>query len=197
MPPPKTAIDYMPGAEYHQRRKHLQAHAIRCLEMATTTFQLPTSIIDFGCGEGGTVAWCRSKGINAIGVDLAIPTAGADWDLRHHDLREPLDLGISFDWVLCWEVAEHLESEFSEILCNTLVKHLNAPFGRLFFTAAQPGQRGPGHVNCQPAAFWRWHFQQRGLAYQEAESALLRDVWASEVPRAPWYARNIQVFAWA
>lgn len=194
--PPKPAVDYGAGGEYHERRRHLQTHAIRCLELAMLTLPPPKTVLDVGCGEGALVQWCRTAGIDALGMDLAVPV-GADLGLLHYDLRVPIDLGVWFDWVLCWEVAEHLESDFEETLCNTLVRHLQKPGGRLLFTAAAPGQRGPGHVNCRPAVYWRRKFELRGLRWQEDESWRLSQVWRSEVPQAPWYGKNLQIFAWA
>jgi hypothetical protein len=65
------------------------------------------------------------------------------------------------------------------------------------FTAAQPGQRGQGHINCQPKNYWLWHFQTRGLTLQHFETKQLSALWLEQAPRAPWYGRNLQVFAWA
>src|SRR4030095_10897023 len=105
-----------------------------------TVYEKPTSLIDLGCGQGVNISYCRHRQIDAIGIDLAVPIEDPGWNLLHGDLRVPLDLGISFEWVLCWEVAEHLPPESADILCDTLARHLSKPSGRLFFTAGGEGQ---------------------------------------------------------
>jgi hypothetical protein len=189
--------DYAAGAAYHEQRRHLHAHAVRCLELAMVTFAAPRSVLDVGCGEGALVGWCRTRGIEAIGLDLAVPVDEPGWGLLHHDLRMPLDLGIAFEWVLCWEVGEHLPADAAGTLCDTLARHVARPFGRLLFTAAVPGQRGPGHINTQPLWFWRALLEERGLHWQAEETSLLAPLWLSEAPKAPWYGNNLQCFAWA
>lgn len=178
-------------------RRVLQPSTIRCLDLALENYQHPASLLDVGCGQGVTIEHARGLGIQAIGVDLAVPVQDSRGWFYHHDLRTPLDLGVSFDWVLCWEVAEHLEPEADETLCDTVARHLKRPSGRLFFTAAVPGQRGPGHINCRPTAFWRGLFEVRGLSCLTGESSILGPLWLTGAPRAPWYGRNLQIFGWA
>jgi SAM-dependent methyltransferase len=194
--PPKPAIDYSPGSTYHERRKHLAEHAVHAMRLLFTIYEMPTSILDLGCGQGIQIGYCRHRGIQAIGVDLAVPAEESGPNLLHADLRVPMDLGISFEWVCCWEVAEHLPNESADILCDTLARHVLKPAGRLFFTAAAPGQRGPGHINCQPQEYWRDLLGDRGLEYQVRETEILAKLWLEDMKRAWWYGRNVQVFAW-
>ncbi len=194
---PKARVNYESGGDFHANRRHLRAHGIRCFELAKQALGTPRSVLDVGCGEGALVGHARNLGLESMGVDLAVPTENAQWGLLHHDLRTSLDLGRRFQWVLCWEVAEHLECEYADILCDTLAVHLARPDGRLLFTAAIPGQRGAGHVNCQPRAYWRGLLEARGLVWQTEETLRLRELWGTEVPRAPWYGKNVSVMAWA
>ena len=190
--------DYSAGSTYHATRRHLASSTQKCVEGALEILGLPASVLDLGCGEGAHLRWLHHEfASRTVGVDLAIPK-DADGVLWHHgDLRVPVDLGVTFEWVLCWEVAEHLPRESSDILCDSLACHLAKPHGRLLFTAAPPGQRGPGHINCQPQAFWRLLLYDRGLVYQPLETHELAAHWAQHVKQAPWYGRNVQVFAWA
>lgn len=192
--PPRPLPSYAPDSVYHQQRTHLREQTINCLRSTLTLLGLPASMLDVGCGEGAHVAWARDLNIDAFGVDLAAPDV--DGFLRHN-LCEPLHVGRRFEWVLCWEVAEHLPPQAAETLCDTLARHLEQPYGRLLFTAAPPGQSGPGHINCQPKGYWRALLEARGLHWQPKESALLGELWLLGAPKARWYGKNLQVFAWA
>jgi 2-polyprenyl-3-methyl-5-hydroxy-6-metoxy-1,4-benzoquinol methylase len=137
------------------------------------------------------VRWARQHDIEAAGIDMAAPHEDAD--LVRADLCEPIDLGRQFQWVLCWEVAEHLPAAAADVLCHTLVHHMK-PGGRILWTAARPGQRGPGHINCQPSSYWIDKFAALGLVVAEGERLRLRLAWLRASPKTPWYGNNVQVF---
>jgi len=182
---------YTAGSEYHRKRRWTHEHSLRCLDMAFDVLGgLPVSLLDVGCAEGVHVLRALELGIEAQGVDMAAPEHAA---LTRADLREPLDLGRRFDWVLCWEVAEHLPQAAAGTLCDTIARHVE-PGGRVLFTAARPGQKGPGHINCQPAVYWDLHFMERGLTYAEAPTEALRAAWLECSPKTPWYGRNVSVY---
>ena len=182
---------YAPGSEYHQRRRWTHPHSLRCLQTAIALLGKPDSLLDVGCAEGVHVTWAREQGIDAMGVDLACPKDDALF--MRADLRVPVNVGRQFQWVICWEVAEHLPASSAEVLCDTLVRHMH-PKGRLIFTAAGPGQRGPGHVHCAEMAFWQLLFDERGLSLAVDLSAELRRQWRKCSPKTPWYGKNAAVF---
>lgn len=187
---------YAPGSNYHARRSRYAAAAVRCLGLAFDTLGEPKTLLDVGCGATAPlVQTCQVIGIDAWGVDAGIADPGPA-QCMPWDLADPLDLAMRFEWVLCWEVAEHLPADAADTLCDSLVRHLQRPAGRLLFTAARPGQRGPGHINCQSQDYWRALFAARGLGYLQKESGALARRWRL-VLGAPWYARNVQVFGWA
>lgn len=193
---------YTAGSPYHQRRRWTAPHTVRCLEAAITLMGKPDSLLDLGCGEGKLVASALMRGIDAVGVDVAVQpnsvgTSAVDglWNaaLINADLQEPLDLGRRFDWVLCWEVGEHLPERAAAGLVETCVRHM-APNGRVIFTAARVGQRGPGHINCRQPWWWSEHFAGHGLTVAVDLSADLRRAWLACAPRCPYYGQNAQVF---
>lgn len=187
MPPD---VLYAPDSAYHQDRRWIQPHTVRCLEAAISRLGRPLSVLDVGCGEGVLVRWAQQQQIDALGIDLAAPT---DPGFVRADVCEPIDLGITFDWVLCWEVAEHLPETSASTLCQTIVRHLGTA-GRVLFTAARPGQRGPGHINCQPPVYWVNQFARLGLLPDTVTTLRVSNDWKQCAPKAPWYGRNLIVF---
>jgi len=182
---------YAPGSAYHVSRRWTQKHAVRCLEAACTLLGQPASLLDIGCAEGGLVLWATGRGIDAMGIDLAAPEDPA---LVRADLRAPVDLRRTFDWVLCWEVAEHLPSSAADTLVETVIRHLS-PTGRVLFTAARPGQVGPGHINLQTMDYWAEKFYALGgLVIAEQPSLAVRKAWLKAAPKTPWYGRNCCVY---
>lgn len=171
-------------------RAKYQTGAARCLDLALARGPRPASLLDVGCGDGSLVLRAREFGVDAIGVDLTVPDHAA---FRQADLRVPLDLGRTFDWVLCWEVAEHLPAEAADTLISLLARHL-APGGTLLFTAAHPGQGGDGHLNEQPAVYWRDKLTAAGLHPEPVETQQLAAAWTAEAKTTPWYGANLQVF---
>lgn len=182
---------YAPGSAYHQARRWTHPHSLRCLSTAIDLLGTPGSLVDVGCAEGVHVRWAREQGIDAAGIDLAAPED--DPVLVRADLRTPVDLKRQFDWVLCWEVAEHLPASAAATLVDTLVRHLH-PKGRLVFTAAGPGQRGPGHVHCVAPDFWHELFADRGLTVADSLTVALRRRWLECSPKTPWYGRNVSLY---
>jgi 2-polyprenyl-3-methyl-5-hydroxy-6-metoxy-1,4-benzoquinol methylase len=183
--------DYRAGSPYHRRRQKMAPHTVRCLDAAITLLGRPASLLDLGCGEGALVRHARARDIDAVGVDVAAD--GTDPALVYADLCQPLDLGRRFDWVTCWEVGEHLPPTAGARLVHTIAHHVT-PGGRVLFTAARRGQRGPGHINCQAPLWWAHHFAAYGLTLAVEPSADLRRAWATVAPRCPWYGQNAQLF---
>lgn len=188
-----TAVAYTPAWQATRRWTHRWSTA--CLDAAFDSLGAPLSLLDVGCGEGHLVMHAAKRGVPAIGVDVTIdrhidmtPTLLAK--LGPHDLTTPLDLMRTFDWVLCWEVAEHLPASAADTLCDTLRRHMRRG-SRLLFTAAPPGQGGYGHVNEQPHTYWLERFHARGLGYDPDVTHALRAQWLKKAPKTPWYGRNL------
>jgi hypothetical protein len=76
------------------------------------------------------------------------------------DIREPFDIGRTFDLVLCIEVAEHLPARRADSFVADLCRL--GPV--VVFSAAVPGQGGYGHVNEQWPAYWFTPFESAGYA---------------------------------
>jgi hypothetical protein len=67
------------------------------------------------------------------------------------------------------------------------------PTGRLIWSAAQPGQGGSGHINCQPKAYWADALQAAGLVRdEETEKRLLAYIESGY--HMGWFRQNGMVF---
>lgn len=152
-------------------------------------FGVPASFLDVGSGTGAMVNTAEKLGVDVNGIDQ-LPRP-AHPKLIQHDLRQPIDLGRKFELVTSIETAEHLELQYADIMIDTIVRHAEK---RIIFTAAMPGQMGDGHVNCQPAEFWRIKFHQRGWTYWPPDTYRLALVLATAMQASHHVEANLQVF---
>jgi hypothetical protein len=97
-----------------------------------------------------------------------------------------------FDLCLCLEVAEHVEKEYAEIF----VENLCTLSRTIILSAAPPGQKGTGHVNCQPPKYWMNIFKSFGYDKNSVATELLKGdlaPWGNK-PGIKAYYHNLIVF---
>lgn len=152
-------------------------------------FGIPKSYLDVGCGTGAMVNAADKLGIEARGIDQ-LPTR-ENLKLVQHDLRQPIDLGRTFELVTSIEVAEHLEEEFADTCVDNITRHGEH---RIVFTAAMPGQKGKDHFNCQPAIYWRNKFGLKGWAFSSADTYRVALMLATAQHGLHHIEANCQVF---
>jgi len=110
-------------------------------------------------------------------------------NLQLADLRDPLFDPPKTEISLCFEVVEHIGSEYAEILMDNIAKTSNI----VIMTSCPPGQAGLNHVNCQPQEYWQKKFEARGYHRDYHDEYQL--VFAvSLVPHTVWMIRNLMVF---
>lgn len=147
----------------------------------------PQCVNDLGCGPGTYVEALRSHGLNAVGYDVDERIEGKEHLIR----RSLIDVDSPAEVTICLEVAEHIDSRWADevvrsAVCNT------APGGTLIWTAAQPGQQGEGHVNCQPKAYWEEKLQNAGMVLDpELQGELLQ--YAKSGEHMGWFTQNLLV----
>ena len=150
----------------------------------------PASVLDVGCGVGAYLALFKRFGAAAVfGLDGVPPEATASvlepGEYAVRDLAEPLHLDRVFDLVLCVEAAEHLEERHSGTLLDSIARHAG---GVIVFSAAEPGQPGHGHINCQPISHWLERWAERGWVPDLADSLGIRSL-----ATMSWFRRNLVV----
>jgi SAM-dependent methyltransferase len=148
----------------------------------------PKHVLDIGCGIGAYLTLFKNLGATSItGVDgvPAEATALADNEYIFHDLSQPLDLGRVFDLVICTEVAEHVDRDGADILLDNIMRHAG---NLILFSAAEPGQPGHGHINCQPIGYWLEKFAARGWYPDLIDSFGIRSI-----ATLSWLRRNLVV----
>jgi hypothetical protein len=67
------------------------------------------------------------------------------------------------------------------------------PGGILIWSAAQPGQGGVGHINCQPKDYWAEQLQAAGLKRDEETERVLLSYIESGYHMG-WFRQNAMVF---
>lgn len=155
----------MYNEKFHTRRigkPYYPAMARACLSISR-----PKSVLDIGCSCGSLLA-NFPKDLFKTGLDFGTASdTFMDEDAHYieHDLtRGWCNTGKRFDLINCQEVIEHLPQNYEDNVMYTI--HWNAkPTATLVFSGAHVGQRGKGHVNCQPASYWTYKFIQLGWRF--------------------------------
>lgn len=158
----------------------------------------PRSACDFGCGNGYLLDSLAQKGVKIAGIDASpevlkfVPPKIRD-RIQIRDLTVPLDLG-EYEVVISTEVAEHLPKRAAKVFVGNLTR--SARKG-IVFTAAQPGQWGDGHINCQPRDFWIRLFEEMEWTYDklatETFTAAIKTA-PEIVDNLPWIIDNFMLF---
>jgi len=142
-------------------------------------------ILDVGCGPGIYVTALRQLGLQADGVD---PDPRCPYD-KLSVFHPQFEMYRNYDICLCLEVAEHID----ESLADTFVSKLVATAPTIIFSAAQPGQGGHGHINCQPKEYWEHKFAKQNYVLDiEATTRLCG--FMSLGYHMGWFVNNVQVF---
>jgi SAM-dependent methyltransferase len=149
------------------------------------------SAVEVGCGTANLLEVLTRHGVtDVLGLDgpdvprdlLRIPAE----QVRTWDLARLAPLERRFDLACTLEVAEHQPPESAEDFVRLLVAA--APV--VLFSAAIPGQGGPGHLNERRQSWWARLFARHGYV---AVDCIRPAIW--ETPGLEWYyAQNIVVY---
>lgn len=153
LPPPPgapargTKVENASDASWHWENMFLDEPFIR----AALDLLAPKSVLDLGCGSGLYPLLYRHCGVpDVLGVD-GMETEATVLDAGTYvraDLQQPFDAGRKFDLVVCLEVVQHLHPDATDVVLDTIARHV-AEGGTIVFSMAEPGQPGNGHINCR------------------------------------------------
>ena len=153
----------------------------------------PNSVVDVGCGPALFLRELEKEGVNVLGIDGSVNA------IKHSkidpskillmDVTEKFDLGKKFDLVICFEVAEHIPTKYSDTLVDNLINLADT----ILFTAAPKGQGGTDHINEQPREYWINLFSKRSFSYQDKEIIELKRQLQKE-NCAFWVYENLFLF---
>jgi 2-polyprenyl-3-methyl-5-hydroxy-6-metoxy-1,4-benzoquinol methylase len=146
-------------------------------------------VVDLGAGTGVYVEELTKMGRTAQGYDIATPQPRPD--LVH--TASMLTVTDPAAVVLCLEVAEHIpESQALQVI--SAVWRNTQPGGHVIWSAAQPGQGGVGHINCQPPEYWWQLAQAQGFTRCWTLETHLH-AWITQGYHMGWFARNRQIWS--
>lgn len=151
-------------------------------------YHLSGSVIDLGAGSGVYVEELQKFGLSAQGYDITDPQPRPDLV----STQSLFDVDHTADIVLCLEVAEHIPAESSRQVIESVWRCCR-PGGTVIWSAAQPGQGGQGHINCQRPGYWRDLAGQQGFYQDEFLEQDLHS-WIVSGYHMGWFANNRQIW---
>ncbi len=144
------------------------------------------SVFDFGCGDANYLKNLK---------EVCSVVKGCDGNPYTEELTDGLgfqaDLSIiqdfgKYDWVLSFEVGEHIPKEFESIFIDNLCNHAEKG---IIMSWAYPGQPGEGHINCQPSEYIIEEMYKRNFLVDYVGTNNLRsqsETW--------WFQANLLIF---
>ena len=144
------------------------------------------SVLELGAGCGCYASVWKHNGLKHHAYDgtanIAELTHGM---VQYSNLAKPLR-EEPHDWVMSLEVGEHIPKLFEEQFLRNIVDH--AKHG-VVLSWAVPGQRGTGHVNCQPNDYIEAKMNTLGFTLNRERTIELR-----ETARFRWFKRTVMVY---
>lgn len=150
---------------FFKNRHRLSWRAPIVVNALSNTFGLTVGsrVVDVGCGIGDYVKEFNDRKICANGIEGS--SAAKEFFVHKNiivqDLREPIFEGKPikrYDLAFSLEVAEHIDPMSTGVYCDNLCSLSDT----ILISAATPGQKGHGHVNCAPRMYWIEKFKRRG-----------------------------------
>jgi hypothetical protein len=97
----------------------------------------PRSVLDVGCSAAGHLQLYAGPDAQRL-AEITAPD-------------QLMDLGETFDLVLCTEVIQRFAVSAEDVLLDNIVRHAQ---GLIVFAGADVGQPGSGQLNCRPISHW-------------------------------------------
>ena len=149
------------------------------------------SIIDIGCGDGFYTKYLNNYGVDCEGYDGAITGRKCkvvDFSLPHAFLETRF---MTYDWVLCLEVGEHIPKEFEQIFLDNLIS-FNPDVIILSWSIPEYG--GDGHVNSRPNEYIINEMEKRNYVFDKKSTNFLREYPAKYPHPCYWFRQTLMCF---
>ena len=176
---------------YDALKQGVISSAETVLELLNKYYQ-PSSVIDVGCGQGEWLATAKGiwnaevTGYDGEWIDQN-KLADNDIQFSHADLAsQDCSISGSYDLCISLEVAEHLPEQRG----SSFIKMLTNLSPVILFSAATPGQGGPGHINERWQSYWAQEFESCGF---NTCDILRRQIWTNKKVDW-WYKQNIMLY---
>lgn len=165
--PPLKPVDHVYKGGFFKNRHKLSWRADIIGKALVELFKIEknNTVIDVGCAIGDYVKWFNDHDVCSWGIEgsaaakeFMVTELHSIWDLRLPLNMGPISNGSGYDLAISLEVAEHIEPEFAGVYLDNLCLLSDT----ILMTAAHPGQKGHGHVNCQEKGWWAAEMQNRG-----------------------------------
>ena len=144
------------------------------------------TVFDFGCGDALYLKNLQKVCPEVRGCDGNPYTSKITDNLGFTaDLSELQNFGL-YDWVISFEVGEHIPEEFENTFIDNLCNHAKKG---VILSWAYPGQPGEGHINCKPSDHIIMQMYERGFLIDYFKSDEFRtnsQTW--------WLQSNLLVF---
>lgn len=187
---------------FFKNRHKLSWRAPIVAKALINTFKLEpekSAIVDVGCGIGDYVAELKGLGLNSWGIEgseaakeFFVTSRISIFDLRKSLIDDTTDMDTRFDLAFSLEVAEHIHPDYADVYVDNLCSLSDD----VLISAAIPGQKGHGHVNCAPKNYWLKKFKEFGYVNMRG----LENNWKSELGQyrtkkeLSSYIKNVIVF---
>lgn len=154
----------------------------------------PKSVLDIGSATGLYLKPFADAGLVISGVDYSASAIAKEVlqvprkSIRIVDITKQ-SIATSADLALCIEVLEHIPATGTK----AAITHIAETSNTIFFSAAQPGQGGVGHINTQPKEYWEAFFTGEGFRRDLIDEEYIKTL-ISAGYHMGWLVNNMMIF---
>ena len=143
-------------------------------------------VLDLGCGSGAFLDRAKDFCKEVKGYDNYPDVSKHTNGLGHNaDLSQIQDFGL-YDWVVSFEVGEHIPKEYEKNFFENLTKHAKEG---IIISWAEEEQVGDGHINCRSSYYVEKKLRPYNFLKDNLYTRQLK-----QYCKNPFLKLNIQVF---
>lgn len=169
------AVEHYDDTFFKKRAAYISRVPLMC--QSIIDIWTPKTSMDLGAAIGDIVNGFIERGVDCIGIEgspSCLPYLKCPKDkILIHDLSKPLPPLPKVDLVTCFEVVEHIEPEFVDVLLDNLTQLSDT----LVISICCYGPTTKIHPTIKPIEFWLEKFEQRGFVRRVEKETLLKEKW--------------------